>query len=211
MVFVVYGHESQKYQALFDKLFRLRHQVLIVNRRWSLPCTGGTERDQYDTDEAVYFIDLDAHGEVLAHARLTPTLQSSLTADYFPHLIENGLAARGATIFEATRFMVLPTQRDRTSYRRVKASLLAAGTEWCLAHGVTHMQTVIDAGTLPAYLEVPRWSPHSASPIRSAAAKECRVAASASSSASPSTRPCSTRSRPSARSRLRAGCGNRRP
>ena len=80
MVFVFYGHERQKHQALFDKLFRLRHEVFIVNRRWSLPCTGGTERDQYDTDDAVYLVDFDAQGEVLAHARLTPTMHSSLTA-----------------------------------------------------------------------------------------------------------------------------------
>ncbi len=154
MVFVFYGHERTKRSALFERLFRLRHQVFIVDRGWSLPCREGVERDQYDTDETIYFVEFCEAGEIRGHVRITPTMRSSLTADYFPHLIENGVAARGPTIFEATRFIVRPAQRDKASYRRVKAGLIAAATEWCLENGITHLQTVIDAGTLAAYVEI---------------------------------------------------------
>lgn len=154
MVFVFSGRERRQASALFDKLFRLRHRVFIAGRGWSLPSHDGREIDQYDNDDAVYFVDLDSDGEVLAHVRLTPTMTSSLTADYFRHLVENGSDPRGSRIYEATRFMVLPTQRDKSRYRFVKAQLIAAAMDWAMANGIEHMQTVIDAGTLGAYVEM---------------------------------------------------------
>ena len=154
MVFVLSGQDRARHPAVFERLFRLRHRVFIVNREWSLPWNNGMEIDQYDTGEAYYFVDFDADGEILAHLRLTPTMRSSLIADYFPHLVENGVDPRGSTIYEGTRFMILPTQRNKSAYRSVKSRFMAAVTEWCIERQITHMQTVIDAGTLPAYVEV---------------------------------------------------------
>ena len=112
------------------------------------------EIDQYDTDEAIYLVDFDPSGDMLAHIRLTPTLRSSLIADYFPHLVEDDVDPRGATVYEGTRFMILPTQRDKSSYWLVKARFMAAVIQWCLDQGISHVQTVIDAGTLASYVEV---------------------------------------------------------
>lgn len=154
MVFVFYGHQRQQTASVFDALFRLRHETFVVGRGWSLPSRQGREVDQYDTDDAVYFVDFDGNGDIIAHVRLTPTVGSSLTADYFPHLVENGANLRGDDIYEATRFIVRPPQADKGRYRALKAKLIAATVSWSMAHGVNHLQTVIDAGTLGAYVEM---------------------------------------------------------
>ena len=67
-------------------------------------------------------------GSIQGHVRLTPTMKSSLSADYFPHLFENGESPRSPEIFEATRFMILPLSRDRAEYRRVVSRPVATAS-----------------------------------------------------------------------------------
>lgn len=154
MAIVLKGHERQRYPEYFDQLFQLRYQVFVSGRGWSLPSRDGREVDQYDTDETVYFFDFDEEGRIEGTVRLTPTLKGSLTADYYPHLIENGEPPRAPDIYEATRYVVLPTRKSRESNRRAKAKLLIALTEWCLASGVSAVQTVIDSATLQTFVEM---------------------------------------------------------
>ena len=154
MVYILHGSERKLQSGYFEKLARLRHRIFIEERGWSLPSRAGLEIDQYDIENAVYFVDFDAAGEITAHVRLTPTVEASLIADYFPHLNETGQSSRDEKIYEATRFMVLPTQRDKSTARFIRANFMAAVIEWCIEQHLTHVQTVIDAGTLPTYLEI---------------------------------------------------------
>ncbi len=154
---IIYGYEREKYKALFEKIFSLRYKVFIQQRGWSLPSKGNLEIDQYDTDEAVYFITLDDHGLIEGSVRATPTAHSSLLADYFPHLVEYGDAPRGDDIYETTRFIVQPAKRTRASIRQAKSRLLAPVLEWCLQKRLSYFQTVIDAGSLSSYVEI---TPH---------------------------------------------------
>jgi acyl-homoserine lactone synthase len=154
---ILYGHEHDKYKNLFDQIFRLRYKVFIQQRGWSLPSRGGFEIDQYDTNDAVYFITLDEDGLIEGSVRATPTVHSSLLADYFPHLVEYGDVPRGSDIYETTRFIVQPVKRTRASLRAAKSRLLAPLIEWCLQKRLSYFQTVIDAGALSSYVEI---TPH---------------------------------------------------
>jgi acyl-homoserine lactone synthase len=129
--------------------------VFIKGRGWSLPLpVNGLEMDQYDDEDAYYVIDFAENGDIQGAVRLTPTVKSSLLADYFPHLIENGVSPRASDIYEATRYMVLPAQKTRQSNRLTKARLLGGMLEWCLAKGLSYVQTVIDSGTLSSFVEI---------------------------------------------------------
>ena len=154
MVYLLHGHERTNHPSLFAKMFELRHKVFVQSRGWSLPSRNTQEIDQYDKPDAVYFVDLDDDGLVQAHFRMTPTLTSSLSADLFPFLFENGVDPRSPTIYEATRWIVRPSKPGSHELRAVKARLMAAGIEWCMKQGITHMQTIIDAGTLKSFVEV---------------------------------------------------------
>jgi N-acyl-L-homoserine lactone synthetase len=157
MVIVLYGSERGKRPDYFDRLFRLRHEIFIKQRGWPLPSVNSCEIDQYDDEDAVYFLDINDHGDIQGTVRMTPTIKSSLLADYFPHLIENGQAPRSPHIYEATRYIVLPAQKSREAIRTSKARLLTTLLEWCLSKRLTFLQAVIDSGALSSFVEI---TPH---------------------------------------------------
>ena len=160
MVIVLNGSERRKHPDYFERLFRLRHQVFVKQRGWPLPSVNSFEIDQYDTEDAVYFLDLDAGGGIQGTVRMTPTATSSLLADYFPHLIENGQAPRSPHIYEATRYIVLPSHKTREALRSAKARLLTVLVEWCLSKRLSHLQAVVDSVALSSFVEItPRTIP----------------------------------------------------
>ncbi len=154
MVIVLNGSERRKHPGHFERLFRLRYRVFVKQRGWSLPVVNNCEIDQYDDADAFYFLDLDDDENIQGTVRMTPTVKSSLLADYFPHLVENGQSPRSARIYEATRYIVLPSQKTREALRLAKGRLLTALLEWCLEQRLSHLQTVIDAGTLSSFVEI---------------------------------------------------------
>jgi acyl-homoserine lactone synthase len=160
MVIVLNGSERRKQPDYFDQLFRLRYQVFVKQRGWPLPAVNRCEIDQYDDADAVYFLDLDADDRIQGTVRMTPTVKSSLLADCFPHLVENGRPPRSAHVYEATRYIVLPAQKTRDALRAAKGRLLTALLEWCLDRRLSHLQAVVDAAALSSFIEItPRTIP----------------------------------------------------
>ena len=154
MVIILNGSERRNHPDHFERLFRLRYRVFVKQRGWSLPVVNDSEIDQYDDDDAVYFLDLDESQNIQGTVRMTPTVKSSLLADYFPHLVEHGQSPRSPRVYEATRYIVLPSQRSREALRLAKGRLLTVLLEWCLDKRLSHLQTVIDAGTLSSFVEI---------------------------------------------------------
>lgn len=138
------GDQRPAHREVFDDLFRLRYDVFVGSRRWSLATRAGRESDEYDLPEAQYFFGRADDGRIISHCRLTPTTHS-LMADYFPHLVQKEVAIRHPRIMETTRLIVLPQGRKGERIQASKAALLLAVFEWAAAHGITHIQTVIEA------------------------------------------------------------------
>ncbi len=132
MIITLHGSDRKDKPDIFEQLFRLRHDIFVKGRGWSLPCGNGRETDQYDVDEAVYFIDLNSDGVIESSVRATPTEKYSLLADYFPYLIENGMPARAPDVYECTRYIVMPAQKSRENNRAAKARLLIALFQWAI-------------------------------------------------------------------------------
>jgi acyl-homoserine lactone synthase len=154
MVIVLEGSERRRYRKYFDQLFRLRHQIFVKGRGWSLPSVNDCEIDQYDVDDAIYLLDLNDEDAIQGSVRMTPSERCSLLADYFPHLVENGEAPRSPLVYECTRYIVLPAQKSREANRAAKARLLGAAVEWSLNHRLAYLQTVIDSVTLSSFVEM---------------------------------------------------------
>ncbi len=154
MVIILKGSDRARSPDYFDQMFSLRHRVFVTGRGWSLPSFNGREIDQYDVDDAVYFLDINDEEVIEGSVRLTPTEQSSLLADYYPHLIENGDAPRSPHIYEATRYIVLPVQKNRDRNRLGKTRLIGAMLEWCLVKKLSFIQMVIDTTMLSSFVEM---------------------------------------------------------
>lgn len=154
MIIILRGDERDKNSKYFDRLFKLRHEVFIKGRGWSLPCGNDRETDQYDVDESVYFLDINQDGLIEGSVRASPTMNHSLLADYFPHLIESDLPARAPDVYECTRYIVMPAHKSRATIRAAKARLLIALFQWAIREKLSYLQTVIDAGTLGSFVEM---------------------------------------------------------
>jgi acyl-homoserine lactone synthase len=154
MIITLRGSDRKDRSEIFEQLFRLRHDIFIKGRGWSLPCGNGRETDQYDVDDAVYFIDFNEDGVIEGSVRATPTDRYSLLADYFPHLIENGMPPRAPDVYECTRYIVMPFRKSRENNRAAKARLLIALFQWAMTQKLSYLQTVIDAATLSSFVEM---------------------------------------------------------
>ncbi|ODS00050.1 hypothetical protein AUC68_02665 [Methyloceanibacter methanicus] len=185
MVRVIEGKDRARHADLFETLFRARYETFVVNRCWSLPARNGLEIDQYDTDQAVYFVDFDTTGHLQGAVRLTPTMGASLTADYYPHLSESGAALRDPFVYEGTRYIASPREKTPENNRIVKARILGAMTEWAWSFGVRHIQTVIDAALLRSFKKVNSQTFALAPPTPMAGARESPEAGHAWPSACP--------------------------
>ena len=141
-------------RSVFDLMYRLRYEVFIKGRGWSLPSKDGFEIDQYDGSDTIYFVDIDDEGNIIGSVRITPTDNASLLADYFAHLVSDAEPPRSSLVYEATRYIALPRQKSAEENRKVKARIVAAALVWCHDHGIEALQTVIDAELLPTFMEM---------------------------------------------------------
>jgi N-acyl-L-homoserine lactone synthetase len=154
MIVTVSGRDRPACNDLFNQFFRLRYNIFVVQRRWTLPCKGTLEVDQYDNENAVYFYHVDDAGEITSHVRLTPSMTDSLLADAFTHLVESPEPIRSPTVYEGTRYIVLPRHKTRACNRAAKAELLLAVNEWARDHGITHTQVIIETTLLASFMEM---------------------------------------------------------
>jgi acyl homoserine lactone synthase len=98
------GTQAQLGVSLFAALSAYRYEVFVRQMGWALPASRpGCERDQFDTDRAVYVVCLDASGQIVGCGRLLPTMHAYLLAQMFPHLVRGDLP-RSATTWELSRF-----------------------------------------------------------------------------------------------------------
>lgn len=153
MIVVLRGRDRGANQDLFDQLFQFRYEIFVRDRGWIVSDGHGRGTDRYDDDDAVYFIDIGDDRRIRASARITPTVTASMIADHLPQLIGAGNAARGPNIYELNR-QVLRSEQNWGEGVPATVPLLERVLEWCLAHGITQLQTFIDAEALPAYLDM---------------------------------------------------------
>ncbi|MBI3435355.1 MAG: hypothetical protein HY056_09810 [Proteobacteria bacterium] len=154
MLKILKGSQRQEQGGYFEKMFRLRHQVFIQGMGWPLPSTNGKEIDQYDVDDAIYLLDLADDDVIQGSVRLIPSQYCSLVADFFPHLIENGVSPRDPLVFECTRYMFLPLKGRRQDNHIARARLLSGMVEWCLLNHLSFVQCVVDTIAFPGFVEM---------------------------------------------------------
>lgn len=134
MVIVLHGSQRISQSAQFADLFRWRHDMLVVRRQRALPGMSGMEED-YDTPEAVYFVETSPKQNIVGHVRMNPTATQSHLADHFPHLCQCGASLRGSDIFEWTLYLVEPRRKTRQARYITWAKLMCETLVWAQAHG----------------------------------------------------------------------------
>lgn len=135
MLHVVTRENRHLYTRRLDEMFRLRYEVFIEEEGWSLECEPPREMDQFDNDDAIYFLYFDGEDEIAATFRILPTTVPHLMSEVFSYLCSEKPPV-GATIFEGSRVAV------RKKYREggiVMQSMMAGIFEFCLLSGIDQL------------------------------------------------------------------------
>lgn len=134
MVHVVMKEGRARFAEALAQMHRDRKRVFVDRLGWQVPVVDGEfEIDQFDTDEAVYLLALDAEGVHQGSLRLLPTTTPHLMSELFPHLCERGVP-RGEDVWEISRLVYSPDARDLVATRR---RLKTAVIEFGLLYGIT--------------------------------------------------------------------------
>ena len=109
----------------------------------------GLEKDQFDTDDAVYLFCIDG-GQLIGAMRALPTLMPTLMSDIFPYLNIRG-PIRRQDVFELSRVFVVPERRGEHAGPRVEMLLLTAIMEYGISIGLTGFSIVLESWWLPRF------------------------------------------------------------
>ncbi len=147
-------HNRDVFRAQRLEMHAARKQVFVDQLRWDLQVSEGAyEIDEYDRDDSIYLIVLDASGAGhLGSVRLLPTDGPHLLGDKFARLCADGVP-RGPDIFEITRLVTRPGL-SRAEATRVRQLLSLAIIEFALAHKVRHFTMMTHMAYLASVIAV---------------------------------------------------------
>jgi len=144
MIDCVTAQNAHRYGDALHQMFQRRHEIFVKRRGWKeLARPDGLEKDQFDTEQAIYLLSIRDDGTVDGGLRLVPTTGPHLLADVFPHFVR-GEVPRGPNVFEMTRYFSIRDHAERRHMRRVRGELLCSMFEYCLGHGGEWITTMLD-------------------------------------------------------------------
>jgi len=148
------GRDEARFPGLFCQMYRQRFEIYIKRRKWKgLKPSGELEKDEYDTESAVYLLVMDEEDAILAGLRLLPTVGPHILGDLFPHLAGGGVPC-APDVMELTRFYVAPFKASKSIRDWLVGVLCAGMIEYCLASGIERVTSVIDTFLLKLMLSM---------------------------------------------------------
>lgn len=152
MIFIVNAENRAHFEAELKEMHRQRKAVFIDQMGWQLSVRGDMEVDAYDRPDTVYLIACsDKTGDVLASARLLPTIRPHLMSDVFPHTCCGGCPISLA-IWEASRFCTSTLVRGPRSRLLLLWQTFCAIMETTLLFGVEQIIFTANSALLPLAL-----------------------------------------------------------
>lgn len=154
MILIVNAENRSLFVSELFDMHRQRKAVFVDRQGWNLPVLGDMEVDDYDDADTTYLIAKAncRSGEVLASARLLPTVRPHLMGDLFARACD-GDAPRGPYIWEVSRFCVNPAVAGRRRRVELLWEMACGVMETALLHGVEKVTFVANAALLPLALE----------------------------------------------------------
>lgn len=147
MIHVISNANRHLYESAIEQHFALRHHLFVEERGWeALRRPDGREIDNYDNEDTIYLLALEDDRVVGGH-RLYPTTKSSMMSDIFPHLASVRGFPCDPTIWEWSRYFIVPDRRDGNLNLR----LMAAVQEFCLGQGIEQVSAIIEMWWLPRF------------------------------------------------------------
>jgi acyl homoserine lactone synthase len=149
MIKLVYGHERAQFPQLIDSMHRLRKSVFHERLKWDVPVSGDWEIDDFDNEDPLYVLVVDAEGAVQGSLRLLPTTGPNMLRDVFSAITQDSGQVENPFVWESSRFCIRfsdnKDQRESTTISKATVELIAGMGEVGLLAGLDHVVTVYDA------------------------------------------------------------------
>jgi acyl homoserine lactone synthase len=149
MIKLIYGHERAQFPQLIDSMHRLRKSVFHERLKWDVPVSGDWEIDDFDNEDPLYVLVVDAKGAVQGSLRLLPTTGPNMLRDVFSAITQDSGQVENPFVWESSRFCIRfsddKDQRESTTISRATVELIAGMGEVGILAGLDHVVTVYDA------------------------------------------------------------------
>ncbi|GLK54526.1 acyl-homoserine lactone synthase [Methylopila capsulata] len=136
MIQIYAGCDVDRYQDVFDEVFRFRHEVFVEQMGWEdIRRCDGREIDQFDDAFAVHMV-ATRNGQLAGYQRMLSMGRPNLLSEIYPDICELELPS-GDDVWELTRYAVAPAFREgKRATGSVGTELIAGFVEWGLASGI---------------------------------------------------------------------------
>jgi acyl-homoserine lactone synthase len=160
MIELIEGAANPACGALLTQMFRLRHDVFVKEMKWTLNCPDGEERDQFDTDETMYLVELDEGRGVVACVRMNACDKPTMLSAVFADMCDGG-APGEATRWELSRGAIAARARRHNNFGQIEcatleAALIYGATMACGLFGAELLAKKIRSGLQARHLGAPR-------------------------------------------------------
>lgn len=141
MFTIILPGQRRAHQALIDDMHAMRYRIVVEDWGWEIPgIRPGYDRDQFDADETVYAVVAGEAGQVLASARLNPTIGSHMMSTLFSEYCDLQPFPVGPDVWECSRLVIdAGAAADRLEAFRLRAWLGIGITTWCLDQGIRRL------------------------------------------------------------------------
>lgn len=156
MIHVISKHNAHLYPNVLRDMFQLRHKVFVEQRGWNkLAKADGLEKDQFDTDDTVYFLKLDEDFRIRGGMRLVPTTLPTQLGTIFKHYCVLKNPPMDVQRHEWSRYFITDTEYRSPAGYPVHYELFVAILEYCVHRGIEGVSGFIEAGILPRISKMP--------------------------------------------------------
>jgi acyl-homoserine lactone synthase len=153
MIEVVTSRNAHQYTDALKDMFHLRHRIFVERMGWeALRKDDRLEKDQFDTDDAMYLLLTGDDGTVIGAHRMLPTTKPHLFSEVFPKACAVKGVQRGEKILELTRTCVDEDQLDKKATEMARKRIMVGLFEFCLRAGYEQVTIFTPTDLLFRYL-----------------------------------------------------------
>lgn len=154
MIDIVVPQIRPLYQNLLNDMHRMRYDAVVTRWGWDVPgITPGCDRDQFDTDDTIYFLHLDqTRQRVLGCCRLNPTSKPYMIPELFADFCDYSSPPAEIDIWEPSRLVIASDRlSSREEYNEIFFRMGVALCEYAVRAGIRKLAWFAN---MPLYLAV---------------------------------------------------------
>lgn len=156
MIHVINATNRHLYEDTLEQMFRLRHKIFVEQKGWKLlERESGLDIDQFDTEDATYFLKLDKEGSILGGMRIVPTNVKTQLKNVFQHWCTFESPPNDAQEWEWSRYFIADKSFRSSSGFPVFYELFFGILEYAVSKNITGLSGFLEAHTLPRLSKLP--------------------------------------------------------